>query len=264
MIWHNGEFKPENTPVLQASDRALRGDGVFDTMLAIDGKPAHAGRHLKRLIDHAKRISIEIEPSGIELETIIDSLIKQNALTDGKHAINTTITRGPSGRGLAISDTSATQIIIRTSAVPDNPPEVRTIIAKNVKRNEQSPLANIKSLNYGDNILAMIEARALNANDAIMLNTKGKVACSTTGNIFVIEGGDLYTPPIEDGAMQGVTRALLMEKYGAKEETLEEDDIKNAEGLFISNAIRGLQPVHNLNGLQLEMQKPDIPDDFHH
>jgi len=66
------------------------------------------------------------------------------------------------------------------------------------RRNEHSPLSRIKALPYLDNVLALSEARAQGADDALMLNTGGTIACGTAANVFAIRGGRLETPPLRD------------------------------------------------------------------
>ena len=154
---------------------------------------------------------------------------------------------------------------MRLSALPDTPaPEIHAIIANNVCRNEYSPLSKIKSLNYGENILALNEATAKGANEAIMINTQGRVTCATIGNIFILKEKMLYTPPLRDGAMNGIARAILLRDYPeiVKEQTLTQDDLLNAEALYISNSIKGLKQIKRLNEKHYPYTQSPIVSNF--
>ena len=262
-IWHNGTFKDESAAILTASDRALRGDGVFDTALSINGRIAQGTQHFNRLIKHANTLNIKISATEKDLLETAQELLIENEFTKSRYAINTVITRGRSARGLSIAKDFHPQIIMRASPLPEEFPPIKAIIAQNMRRNEGSPLSQIKSINYGDNILAMIEAEKAGANEAIMLNNAGKMACATVGNIFITISGTLYTPPLSDGAMSGITRALLLKHHGAQEKSLTPDDLKTADALYITNSIRGMAAVTSLNGSPLPKAALNIPKDFH-
>lgn len=260
IIWHNGEFKDESEAVLTATDRALRGHGVFDTILVIDGRLCNATRHFDRLTHDANILGITIEE---EFEEISAALIKENNGESIRYALNTTVTGGIGERGLTAPENPNAQIIMKISSVPEEFPPINAIIAKTVRRNEGSPISRIKSINYGDNILALNEAISAGANEAIMLNNAGNVACATIGNIFLSSGGALYTPPLSDGAMNGITRALLIENHSAQEKTLTHEDLQTADGIYISNSIRGLSAIESLGDAPAPQTDLNIPKDFH-
>ena len=81
-----------------------------------------------------------------------------------------------------------------------------------------------------------------------MLNNAGHVATATIATLLIQQAGKLYTPPLSDGAQGGVTRGLLIERYGVIEKSLTEQDVTNANGVYLSNSIRGLVPVVKLEG----------------
>lgn len=262
-LWHNGKIKDENVPVLAAHDRALRGDGVFDTALVIGKKIAHGHAHFERLIEHAGLFQIKTGFSANELLEAAEDLLQENGHTTERYALNVMVTRGTGARGLSIARNFQPNVIMRSSPLPDEFPPIKAVIAQTVRRNEGSPLSQIKSINYGDNILAMMEAEKADANEAIMLNNAGNVACASVGNVFALIDGTLNTPPLSDGAMNGITRALLIDHHGAQEKSLTPDDLQSAEGLYISNSIRGLVDVTSLNGQPITAKDLNIPKDFY-
>lgn len=264
-IWHNGTFKEENTPVFTANDRLRLGDGVFDTMLAIDNTLIHSNLHFSRLLHSANLLEVNHAalPLASELKDVAAALLTKNNFTQGRFALNTIITGGPSERGLQPPENPETQIVMRAAPVPDQFPPVQAIISETVRRNEGSPLSRIKSSNYGDNILALKEATEKNANEAIMLNNQGSVTCASSGNIFVVLNNILVTPPLSDGVLNGIARNILIKKYDAIEKSLTTDDLQTAQGLYITNSIRGATPVISLDGETLPEPAITIDQEFH-
>ncbi len=263
-LWHNGTFI-EDGPVFSANDRVRLGDGVFDTMGAVDGVLQHVERHFERLHRHAAILKITIPYSVSDLIDVAQKSLTQLEKKTGHALIRTIVTRGPSFRGIAVPDAPEIQVVMCTSGLPapENMPPPSLVIARSTQRNECSPLSQIKSLHYADNILAKMEAEERGANDAVMLSTAGALACTTTGNLFVLKGGKLLTPPLSDGVIDGVVRGLLLEGGHAQEQSLTEDDLRGAEGLYLSNSIRGVVPVVSFDGADIPAPSLDIPHHFY-
>lgn len=260
MIWHNGRFVNEG-PVFLPNDRIRIGDGVFDTMLAVDGALIHSNEHFKRLLSHADALKMKTDWSVSDLKASADGLLEQNKGRAGKFAVNTIITRGPGERGLKIPENSSVQAVMSVSPVGEFPP-VQAVIST-VRRNEGSPLSQIKSCNYGENILALAEATDKGANEAIMLNNRANVACASSSNIFIVRDGKLLTPPLGDGAVDGITRRNLIKKHGAIEKTLAAGDIAASEGIYLTSSIRGVVAVETLDGKKLPRPSLEIDKEFH-
>ena len=263
-IWHNQTFKDDNTPIFSFTDRVRLGDGVFDTMLAINATLIHPSLHFKKLLRGARVMGIDIADDIEDMIIAAKSLLQENHLEEGRVIINTLVSRGPSGQGLAIPSPADIQIAMRAFAAP-NPMHApkNVVFARNVRRNEGSPLSQIKNFNYGDNILALREAKEKNADDALMLNNKGRVVCATSANIAIIHGSRIYTPPLSDGAQQGVTRGLLMDRFDVTEKSLSEEDVQNAHALYLLNSIRGAVKIESLEGNKYPIADLEIDKDFH-
>lgn len=241
-LWHNGAWKNEDEAVFTAADRIRLGDGVFDTMLAVDGRLIHPVRHVTRLRENAAVLDMVFD---LDFEDAASTLTENHA---GRLAINTVISRGPAVRGLMPPEEPDIQIVMKASPVPSDFLPARAVIAQRVRRNEGSPLSRIKSCNYGDGILALREARAAGADEAILLNNAGNVACASSSNIFAVLNGEIYTPPLQDGVLNGIARQVFMEKYPVRELSLKPEDLLAAESLILTNSIRGAQAVGELDG----------------
>ncbi len=120
-----------------------------------------------------------------------------------------------------------------------------------IRRNETSPLSRIKSLAYLDNVLAFRQAQAAGADDALVLNTAGHVASTAMANLFLIQDGELVTPPVADGARPGVMRGLVLGLATSLGLRPVERSIPPAafDGpTFATNSLRLLSPVSTLDG----------------
>ncbi|MGB4106450.1 MAG: aminotransferase class IV [Alphaproteobacteria bacterium] len=261
IIWLNGRFMPEG-PVFLPGDRVRLGDGVFDTMLAVDGIPIHANEHFKRLLSHATVLKIKTGWSVSDLKAAADGILEQNKYHAGKFVINTLITRGPAERGLRMPENPTVQVVMSVSPAPAEFPPVHAVIAT-IRRNEGSPLSRIKSCNYGDNILALAEAEEKGANEAILLNNRGQVACAAASNIFIVRDGKLLTPPLGDGALDGITRRYLVKKHGATEQSLIADDLMTSQGIYLTGSVRGVVAIETLDGRKLPRPSLEIDKEFH-
>lgn len=262
-IWHNGAFKTDE-PVLTAHDRMRLGECVFSTVLCIDGKLTHGQQHFEKLLKNSKIFfRTWSEPEVAVLENAAQELLQKNAFIKGRYALNCTISRNGSTQGIKPPQNPDMQVLMRSIPVASEFSPVRAIIAQSVRRNEGSPLSQIKCGNYGENILALTEATEHGANEAIMLNNKGLVACATSANIFIVQDRKLFTPPLSDGAQNGLTRRLLIERIGASEKSITPEDLQNSQGVYITNSVRGAAPVTELNGKALPAPAITIDPDFH-
>jgi branched-chain amino acid aminotransferase len=111
----------------------------------------------------------------------------------------------------------------------------------------------VKSLNYLNSALAKLEARRQGADEALLLNAAGNVAEASVANIFVVRGGELRTPLASDGALEGITRGLVLELAGslgipARECTLGRFDLFAGDEAFLTGSGAGLGPIRSLDG----------------
>lgn len=249
LVWSNAD-----TSGFSSFDRIALGHGVFDTLLAQDGRIVKGKAHFERLARHAAILGISVPGNLLD---IAESEITRHALR-GRFRLRTTVTAGDGSPGLALPHIINPRIVMTLSPAPDPAklPPLRAVFA-NIRRNETSPLSRIKSVNYGDSILAFNEARARGADDAIFLNMKGLVACATAANIFArLSDGTLATPPLSDGAMDGIVRAELVEK-GAAERSLAPEDLLSAKEVFLTNSLIEARSVISIEGKDIPVTLPD-------
>lgn len=233
---------------ISSEDRGFTlGDGVFDTALALGGTLFARARHVGRLADAARQIGIPVEPARIDA-ALGDALTAEPAI------IRTTLTRGKAARGLWPASAGEPTLVVATTpwsrSLLGQPARLVTATGR---RNEFSPTANLKTLGYLDHILAAREAAAAGVDDTLILNTQGRVACTTIANVFVLIAGRLITPSLAEGCLPGIVRALVIEAAPAlglavEERPLAPEALAGADAVFLTNSVRFLRPVRSLDG----------------
>lgn len=250
VVWVNGRLYSEEEPAISPLDRGFTlGDGVFETMVAVRGRVFRLHRHLERLRQGGEVLEIPL-PSMREMESTLQSLVA--AQGDSRAVVRLTITRGPdTGRGVALPSNPTPTVAIRITPLAAYPPTKLPSLSatiSSVRRNEGSPLSRIKSTNYGDSILARREAQKRGFDEAIMLNGKGEVACASTANLFIVRGGEVWTPPVESGVLPGITRECILElaqdlHIPVRQQPFGTDALFEAQEAFLTNTVMGIVVV---------------------
>lgn len=246
-----------------ATDRITLGHGVFDTLLIREGVPVHGAAHMDRLIRHARIFGIEPPLTPDALLTRVINRVIQGQATTGLWRLRTILSAGEAPPGLAPAPDPRPTLRMTLAPAPDprSLAPVSLIVAQTTRRNEFSPLSRIKSTNYGDAFLAAAEARTRGATDALLLNTQGRIACASAGNLFaLLEDGTLVTPPCAEGAMDGIIRERLLTQ-GAMQRPLSPEDLTRARGLYVTNSLTGMRPAVSLSG-HVVPTPLDIPTRF--
>lgn len=250
-IWQNGKFILRKNAAISIEDRGyLLGHGVFDTMCAQNGELIDPDRHYQRLCQNADVLALHHALTFPDFIDIAENLLEKNDLKkEAVVSIRSTITGGKGERGIIMPSTPEPNIIVTATAVKlESPLPPAKLIISSVKCNEGSPLSRIKSTNYGDNILARSEASHQGADDALMLNNKNMVCCTTVGNIFFTDSnGTTFTPPLSDGVLAGTYRDKLSEKGQITEKSIHIDEIGHYESCFMTNSLIGIRPIEKID-----------------
>jgi branched-chain amino acid aminotransferase len=251
----NEEEVLSNTLCISAYDRGLTlGHGLFETMLFNKGSVSSIFYHWERLLTSADLLGIKIPFNFSKLESMINRLIIINDLCNETSALRLTITDGISERGLLSHGQQKMTTILTASRLPEIQSKSMTATIVNTRRNEGSLSSKIKSISYLDNILAKKEALSKGYDEAILLNSKCYVAEGSISNIFMVKNNAVYTPPIIDGALPGITRYIILNKLTLdgieiKEKHISVDMLLNADEIFISNSLMGVKSINKLNDL---------------
>jgi branched-chain amino acid aminotransferase len=255
-VYLDGAYLPSAEAKVAADDAGLlHGRGLFETFRARRGAVYLLERHFDRLEAGAQTIGIVLPQTLADLRAAVRTLTERCGLEDAR--VRLTLTAG--------SASGRPSLLIQARAATDYPQRLYELgmsaLVPSVRRNETSPLARVKSLNYLDNLLAREQARRADLDEALFLNTRGRLADGSTTSLFLVRDGELLTPPVEDGALPGVTRAAVLEltpaaRIGAHERSLTLDDLRGAEEAFLTNAVAGLLPLVSVDGAKVGSGRP--------
>ena len=252
-VFLDGALVNSGTARIDPADRGLLlGDGLFETLRAYGGVVFRLDAHLARLAAGAAVLAIPLPlPAGALAEAVIATL-RANGLADA--SLRITLTRGPGPRGLAPPPEPRPTLLITAAPYEDegDTGAVRACLA-GPPRNEHSPNATLKTLGYLDNVLAAAEARARGCDEAILRNTAGRLAGGARGNLFVVSGGALLTPPPREGALPGIARATVLDLargrgIEVRETPLETAVLAAAEEAFLTNSLIEVLALGSIDG----------------
>jgi len=253
LVYLNGSILPADEAKVSVFDRGLLyGDGLFETIRIQGGTCLRLEKHLARLVAGAGMLGFGDTLDGLDLAGAIGETVEANGLADAR--VRLTVTRGPiSGPGRLAPEPAEPTVIITADPLPTHPPRPARVIISSIRRDEQNPLSSVKSLNYLPGVLAAIEARRAGADDAILLNTQGLVAEGTVDNLFLVTGGALVTPSLDQGPLPGTVRAAVIElapRLGLEvvERAVEMKELAGTEELFFTNAIQLVRPIREIAG----------------
>ncbi len=242
----------------------LYGDGVFEGLRSYGGKVFRLEQHLDRLWKSARAIWLEIPLSREAMASAVNDTVQKNGIQDGY--IRLVVTRGAGGLGLDPTRTSDPQVIIIADRISLYPPEfyeqgLEIVTASTIRNHPAALSPRIKSLNYLNNILAKIEGLQAGCIEALMLNHKGEISECTGDNIFLVKSGVLYTPSIDAGILEGITRDAVIELaqeagHEVREVGLTRHDVYIADECFLTGTAAEVIPVVKIDGRAIGAGKP--------
>ena len=256
-IYLDGQFVSEADAKISVFDHGLLyGDGVFEGIRMYHNRVFKLKEHIERLYWSAKALLLEIPMTQQEMIDATVETCRQNNLRDGY--IRLLVTRGKGTLGLDPRRCPKPSVIIIAATIQLYPEkyyqEGLTIVTVPTTRNlVNSVNPAIKSLNYLNNILARIEANNAGVEEAIILNSEGFVAECTGDNVFIVQKGRLYTPPLSAGALYGITRNTVLDVakdlgIHSAEPNLTRYDIYNADEMFLTGTAAEIIPVVKVDG----------------
>lgn len=270
-VYINGRFVPEDRASVSVFDRGLNyGDGIFETMKALDGRVIFIKDHLARLKSGLRAIRISLSAiKGIEKDFkdgILERLLKINGLTNGYAYLKIIVTRGPDRKGhLPLKNLSPTVIVVckrlDVKAISKyNERGVKVTLLEGVRQ----ALPGIKSLNFLPNVLGKLYANKRGSFEAVFVDGDSLIEGTST-NIFVIKGGAIFTPAAGKDpsglALPGIMRKNVIRCAKKKGIFIEEtdvhvQDILSSEEAFITNSILDIVPVTRLDSKPIGNGKP--------
>ena len=245
----------DSIAIAGAGSRGLRyGDGLFETMKMLDGKIIHEADHVERLL-HGMDVLQFDTPKHFTKENLAMT-IKKLAIKNGHEKaarIRLNIFRGDGGLYDAVNH--APNYVIETLPLPEgnggwNSNGLVAGIYEDAKKNCDI-LSNIKHNNYLPYVLAALKAKKEKWNDAIVLNNFGRVADTSTANIFLIKNEVLFTPSLAEGCVAGIMRKTLINylkenNWLIHETNISAGDLFSADEVFFTNSIYYIRWVQRI------------------
>ena len=243
----NGIDVTNASQAIHIEERGLSyGDGLFETMLVQGGEVRLLDRHLSRLKLGCERLKIPCREERVRAD--IAKLVRMKTPA----VLKIIVTRGAGGRGYRSSGLDATHIAILYDAPAEASSNEITVrwCQTRLARNEQ--LAGIKHLNRLEQVMAQNEWQDPAIAEGLMLDTEGELVCATASNLFAVIDGVLVTPDLRYSGIHGVMRGHVIAKAKQAEIVVEEralrpDELVRASELFLTNAVRGIRTVVQLD-----------------
>ena len=264
-IYLNDQLVKKEDAVISVYDHGLLyGDGVFEGIRVYSGNIFRLEEHLDRLYASAHSIMLEIPYTNEEFTQIIIDTINRNKLTSAY--IRVVVSRGVGNLGLDPRNCDRPSVIVIAEALSiyaeelyENGLKMASVATRRNRPDVLSP--QVKSLNYLNNIIVKLESIQAGADEALMLNDQGYVTEGSADNIFVVKNGVITTPPVYLGALEGITRNVIIElakEHGYKmvEEPFTRHDVYIADEVFLTGTAVEVIPVVDVDMRKIGKGKP--------
>jgi branched-subunit amino acid aminotransferase/4-amino-4-deoxychorismate lyase len=248
LIYHNNRIVDASEAKVEATLAGLLyGWGVFTTMRIYDGRVFAFNRNWERLTRHGEKARVSLPLTYKEAQQAIDDLIQANAVANGRARI--TVLKGEAG-GWAIDKRNASEVLIFTASETVTKPREVNLTLSPYRLLSSNPLVGVKRTSMLEHLLALDEARARSFDDAVLLNERGEMVSATSGNLFWVEGSELFTPSLTTGCVAGITRAFILEiakrvNIHATEGSFPITRLLDASEVFLSSTARGITPIRS-------------------
>ncbi|MGA8296714.1 MAG: aminotransferase class IV [Acidimicrobiales bacterium] len=245
-VFVNGSLVSPQEALISVFDHGLvAGDGVFETILLHRHRPFALRRHLDRLQRSASGLGIHA-PSSDDVADAIDQVVESSDFDVGR--IRVTVTSGTGPLGSARGNGPATLVV---AAEPfDLYRDAAAVAVVPWTRNVEGGITGLKTTSYAENARALQFAHDKGADEAIFANSAEMLCEGTGSNVFVVIGGELVTPPLTAGCLDGVTRQLVLEHHGGDERDVSASQFITAQidEAFLTSTLRGVQPIASIDG----------------
>lgn len=216
------------------------GDGLFETLKVVDGVPFALTRHLRRMAGSADRLGAPPVDVDQARRAVLEELARRQVAGELPAVARLRLLWAvrPDGKG---------DLEVTTSPLPANgrPAGVRTT---SWRRSRSGASTGHKATDYVDNLVALREAVAAGADEAIFATTDGMICEGSGTNVFYVVDGELRTPPLTTGCLPGVTRGLVVEWCDVREVEEPLDVLGRASEVFLTSSTREVQPVASCDG----------------
>jgi len=265
LVYVDGKYYPKSQAKVSVYDHGfLYGDGVFEGIREYNGLVFKLKEHIDRLYRSAHAILLKIPLTKEEMTQAVLETVRKNGMKDSY--IRLVVSRGMGDLGLDPRKCPQPSIVIIADTISiraGNATDVGiTTIFSWVRRNTvDSTSTEIKSLNYLNSILAKMEANACGVDEALCLESSGRVAEGVGENVFIVKNGELFTPPSSTGALAGITAEVVAQLASKLHIKLTVTDLTpfmvfTADEAFFTGTAMELVPIREVNRRQIGEGKP--------
>tara|TARA_B100000767_G_scaffold207784_1_gene194671 strand:+ start:5984 stop:6790 length:807 start_codon:yes stop_codon:yes gene_type:complete len=241
VVFRNAKFINEEDLLIKSSNRAFNyGDGFFETIKIINSKPFNFLAHYTRFSLACKVLNLNNKETITSLLSVVNNLINLNKLINGSVKVH--VCRKEGGRYQPKSnDCEMMLFTYKGFGFELNIPVSLCIFSDEVKT--MGKLSNIKSFNAMVSVLGAIYSKDLGFENAILRNTEGNYIEATNSSLFVVKNNIIYTPPLDDGCIDGTMRNWVLKEEEIVEKSIILADIKESDEVFITNSLTGITGV---------------------
>jgi 4-amino-4-deoxychorismate lyase len=251
-IYHNGNYvKAEEARISPFDHGFMYGLGLFETFRIYDGHPFLLDDHLERLHNGCKEMYIDWSKSKDEMLAILHQLLEYNGWKNAYIRLN--ITAGIGEIGLQTEPyTKPTELIFAKELPASSPLVEKEGVILNTKRNSPETKNRLKSHHFLNNVIAKREVGPSPLKEGIFLTEDGFLAEGVVSNIFWVKEGILYTPSIDTGILNGITRQFIITlaescNMTVREGRYREEELHFADEVFVTNSIQEIVPINKIS-----------------
>ena len=272
-VYINGLFTPLRNAKISILDRGFcYGDGLFETLRASNGQIFYIEQHIDRLFDSLQQVLIELPMTRLELTKAVKETLARNKYKNA--IIRLMVTRGDTESNIQIDSKIHPTLVINIRPFTPLPKVAYKKGIRVMLFQERANLVNglslrLKSCNYLSNILIKEFSNKKNYTEGVVVDPDFGVTEGTTSNIFIVEQGQIKTPPLSPYVLAGITRQVVLEiardhKIPFTEEKITADELIYADEVFITNSCIEIVPVTQVNSNFIGLKKPGILTRFFH
>jgi len=260
IIFNQQILRKEEFQISIANRAFLYGDGLFESVKIINGKPFNLDVHLKRLFSAALLLHLEINVSRNDFQDDIELLIRENKIKKGGN-LKILVFREEGGKYLPENNQASSLIMSETSdknSFSLNKKGLELGLFK-TQLKPMNKLSNYKTISALQSVMCSLDARQKAKDDCLMFNTENRIIESANSNIFYVKNNIIFTPQLREGCVDGTMRNCILSlkdlDYKIVENEVKIGDILEAEEVFLTNAIQGVRWVSHIKEQQFTEQK---------
>ena len=260
IIFNQQILRKEEFQISIANRAFLYGDGLFESVKIINGKPFNLDVHLKRLFSAALLLHLEINVSRNDFQDDIELLIRENNIKKGGN-LKILVFREEGGKYLPENNQASSLIMSESSdknSFSLNKKGLELGLFK-IQLKPMNKLSNYKTISALQSVMCSLDARQKAKDDCLMFNTENRIIESANSNIFYVKNNIIFTPLLREGCVDGTMRNCILSlkdlDYKIVENEVKIGDILEAEEVFLTNAIQGVRWVSHIKEQQFTEQK---------